>query len=1241
MQSPALPTGAYSQHTAPNHSYQYQQQHLHHRRQSSAASTDVLRPPVSPRLIAVGQPQTRAAPPSIKDFEIIKPISKGAFGSVYLSKKKTTGDYFAIKVLKKADMVAKNQVTNVKAERAIMMRQGESDYVAKLYWTFSSKDYLYLVMEYLNGGDCASLIKALGGLPEDWAKRYVAEVVLCVDDLHNRGIVHRDLKPDNLLIDQHGHLKLTDFGLSRMGLVGRQKRVLNSRENESVPDLLRQGPFSNALSVASSRSASFDLHGNHSTTSTPQIASDVAANLSQPSYFNLSRDNSSYRDQSRRTSGYRSDSGGSETLQAMFSNFSLNESPQFIISPRAALPGTDPHSAGSGSPDLYPPVPPSLESQTSAGVPHGVSPKASLMPQPMALFDPEDTGRRFVGTPDYLAPETINGVGQDEMSDWWSLGCILFEFLYGYPPFHDESPDKVFDNILQRKISWPEEEDIPVSSEAKDLMNRLLCLDPRQRLGSNAEDKYASGGDEIRSHPWFRGIRWDTLYQEEAQFIPAPEHPEDTEYFDARGATLQAFTEEMEDQASSAANTPGGEIQDRPHDALSKVRSHVNSLKRGLLPLHIPPHVRDGRTRRLSEPVPTDDFGAFTFKNLPVLEKANKDVLQKLRAGQGTRNTSTGTSLPGHSSAPSLESSPVVQLPPRLFANPKNPNRPPSPLGSDVAAASPTRASQPTSPLLLNFSGGQHHHQRRKTSSTSSGVSYQSSNSLQPGGPEVPRLPSVFKSQSVTCSPIKHPKPLSPLPPSPQMSVGASSLNGPAPRARSQTVGSQDSDLPAKDLFMQQKRRSGIFEVSPSSSDTEEARANALLRVQRRRQSSRRKSRKIVLDGPMFRPLDVLIVDENPVARIIMERLLEKMLCHTISVTNGADAIRYATSDIKFDVILIEYNLKPISGADVARMIRDTKNINAQTPIVAVTGYLKELQSPHHFDDLIEKPPEGYKLANSIGRLCNWKPPPPGQEPSQMRSAPSSSLRHELAGHAESPSSISSGYITVPSATFRGSSREDSVSSSFFGDHESSNADEPSVTIGRPPSVDWRDRGLGILEEAMVEPKHFPPLLQQQSAPPALPSKAPVRQRSAEKIRAKREILERKRHECNESGDDEDEELGDIQVRAKSPQRREQRPSKLAIEMLRTNSRGSVVSASDAPARGDGRTELSAAVLEEPASGDERVTVSVTPPEAVVQSLRMDSSDVDASVTPRPSITAMPVDNDPTPRASTTIYITE
>ena len=159
-------------------------------RHISSHSDQFRQAPLSPRMPSVSA-AARPAPPSIKDFEIIKPISKGAFGSVYLTRKKSTGEYYAIKVLKKADMIAKNQVTNVRAERAILMAQGESPFVAKLFYTFQSRDYLYLVMEYLNGGDCAALIKNMRGLPEQWAKKYIAEVVLGVEYLHEHGIVHR------------------------------------------------------------------------------------------------------------------------------------------------------------------------------------------------------------------------------------------------------------------------------------------------------------------------------------------------------------------------------------------------------------------------------------------------------------------------------------------------------------------------------------------------------------------------------------------------------------------------------------------------------------------------------------------------------------------------------------------------------------------------------------------------------------------------------------------------------------------------------------------------------------------------------------------------------------------------------------------------------------------------------------------------------------------------------------------
>jgi serine/threonine-protein kinase RIM15 len=158
--------------------------------QSSGSSTPSLgKSPLSP--LPAPMTSNRPVAPSIKDFDIIKPISKGAFGSVFLAKKRVTGDYYAIKFLKKSDMIAKNQVTNVKAERMILMTQTDSPYVTKLYYTFQSKDYLYLVLEYLNGGDCSSLIKVLGHLSCDWARNYLAEVTLGLSFLHDKQIIHR------------------------------------------------------------------------------------------------------------------------------------------------------------------------------------------------------------------------------------------------------------------------------------------------------------------------------------------------------------------------------------------------------------------------------------------------------------------------------------------------------------------------------------------------------------------------------------------------------------------------------------------------------------------------------------------------------------------------------------------------------------------------------------------------------------------------------------------------------------------------------------------------------------------------------------------------------------------------------------------------------------------------------------------------------------------------------------------
>ncbi|GAA5865061.1 hypothetical protein JCM1840_005725 [Sporobolomyces johnsonii] len=495
---------------------------------------------LSPR-IPSSVPSSRTKASSIKDFKILKPISKGAFGSVYLAKKITTGDYYAIKVLKKSDMVAKNQVTNVKAERMILMTQTDSNFVVKLFYTFQSKDYLYLVMEYLNGGDCAALVKNLGELPEDWAKRYLAEVIVGLEHLHSSGIVHRDLKPDNLLIDAKGHLKLTDFGLSRIGLLGRQTQLPR-------------------------------LHGERMPAGPRHSPSNASSPMSTPA-FGVGQSQSSY-----------------------FGNVPITDS--FSLD-------TPSESSASGS---LPSSRPAVLSPASIG-----SRKVSAAGPPGAA--PETSRQHFVGTPDYLAPESILGVGMDACVDWWALGVICYEFLYGFPPFHDETPEKVFENILSRRIEWHEDA-IEISKEAHDFMDKLLCSDPGRRLGR-------MGAAEVKAHPFLAGIDWDNLLKGPVDFVPKIADPESTDYFDLRGAKAPTFNEEDGAEDPAVSNDPAVS-----HDPAVRREQDLTH------PVVTPVLGRAPRERSETAPSPHDDFGTFNFRNLTVLKQANDDVIRKMKDEQ-------------------------------------------------------------------------------------------------------------------------------------------------------------------------------------------------------------------------------------------------------------------------------------------------------------------------------------------------------------------------------------------------------------------------------------------------------------------------------------------------------------------------------------------------------------------------------------------------------------------------------
>ncbi|KAL5068386.1 hypothetical protein RYX36_019273 [Vicia faba] len=148
------------------------------------------------------------------DFEPLTMIGKGAFGEVRICREKATGNVYAMKKLKKSEMLRRGQVEHVKAERDLLA-EVDSNYIVKLYCSFQDEDCLYLIMEYLPGGDMMTLLMRKDILTEYEARFYVGETVLAIESIHKHNYIHRDIKPDNLLLDRHGHMKLSDFGLCK------------------------------------------------------------------------------------------------------------------------------------------------------------------------------------------------------------------------------------------------------------------------------------------------------------------------------------------------------------------------------------------------------------------------------------------------------------------------------------------------------------------------------------------------------------------------------------------------------------------------------------------------------------------------------------------------------------------------------------------------------------------------------------------------------------------------------------------------------------------------------------------------------------------------------------------------------------------------------------------------------------------------------------------------------------------
>ncbi|XP_063915014.1 serine/threonine-protein kinase greatwall [Zophobas morio] len=502
-----------------------------------------------------------AKAPVIHDFCIIKPISRGAFGKVFLGCKKTNTDVmYAIKVMKKTEMVNKNMVSQVVNERNALALT-KSPFCVQLFYTLQTTSSVYLVMDYMVGGDLKSLLSVYGFFDEGMAAFYVAEVCLALQYLHSHSIIHRDIKPDNMLLSKEGHVKLTDFGLSCVQI--HRDLEISDFEN-ATPNLCTRTPgqllsLTSHLSFGSGNSRFCSKHDTSATNFEKKL--DSGSVLSGVAYLSAEEaslqvtDTSSYHTctstqtadshtspVSRRCSKFRAGdrkrkqrSPSTDNPPKSFLKTGLTGEMEILrvdsTSPPKGVTFSTPVS--SQKPNKAPKttrfeLP--AGNKTEENVVSPITPKTPRTPYrtPKSVRRGQwSSDQRILGTPDYLAPELLLRKGHDCAVDWWALGVCFYEFVTGIPPFNDETPQLVFRNILERNIEWPTDDEA-LSEETVGAIESLLTSEPEKRPRA----------PEVMKMAVFSNTDWENLLQAQPPFVPDPYDLTDTGYFQARNELL-------------------------------------------------------------------------------------------------------------------------------------------------------------------------------------------------------------------------------------------------------------------------------------------------------------------------------------------------------------------------------------------------------------------------------------------------------------------------------------------------------------------------------------------------------------------------------------------------------------------------------------------------------------------------------------------------------------------------------
>jgi len=288
------------------------------------------------------------------DFDVGVTLGTGSFGRVRFATHKDTTTQWAIKILKKSEVIRLQQVEHIMSEKTIL-DQCKHPFIVHLACTFQDKRQLYMVLEYVIGGEFFTHLRNAGRLDTISAKFYSAQVALIFEYLHAHDFIYRDLKPENLLLDKDGYIKITDFGFA--------KRVV-------------------------------------------------------------------------------------------FKTYTL------------------------------------------------------------------------CGTPEYIAPEVLLNKGHGKGVDWWTLGILMYEMMVGQPPFVDDDPMGIYQQILNGKLNFPRF----IERSAKSLIKKMLVADLTKRYGC-----LKGGAADVKKHKFFQGLTFDDMLSKQlaAPVLPLVKDEYDTSNYDA------------------------------------------------------------------------------------------------------------------------------------------------------------------------------------------------------------------------------------------------------------------------------------------------------------------------------------------------------------------------------------------------------------------------------------------------------------------------------------------------------------------------------------------------------------------------------------------------------------------------------------------------------------------------------------------------------------------------------------